>query len=325
MLPKGYKTVLDWFQEVVAAGDEYENPEVVIIKDVQEHESSVETAKDGETNQKEFEEDFEGQDTKSEETSFEELKQEDLKQEEIAEDFKQENLMQEDVEEDLEDKMDPLSSDNTQSVEQSLQNGEPAQWTWHASLSQLTSVLENLKFEGGDKDDGAFLTEQQEPEAAIVNGLRFDGEEIKGEEVSREKLKEVPIKDLAVKQEDLEKGDFKELKREDLKQEDLDYDEETIRDLIRSGYLSEAKSAPCKQGQEEAKAAAPKLKSKHDETENEVIKDINDDEELEVAGMEEEKAEEDDEEEPPMTQAEQVEAALVNALQSAALGDGALQ
>lgn len=38
MLPKGYKIVLDWFQEVVAGGEEYENPEVVIEEVVQREE-----------------------------------------------------------------------------------------------------------------------------------------------------------------------------------------------------------------------------------------------------------------------------------------------
>jgi hypothetical protein len=47
MLPKGYKIVLDWFQEAVAGGEEYENPEVVIKKDVHREEESGEHAKCG--------------------------------------------------------------------------------------------------------------------------------------------------------------------------------------------------------------------------------------------------------------------------------------
>jgi hypothetical protein len=48
MLPKGYKIVLDWFQEAVAGGEEYENPEVVIKKDIHREEESGEYAKCGE-------------------------------------------------------------------------------------------------------------------------------------------------------------------------------------------------------------------------------------------------------------------------------------
>jgi len=48
MLPKGYKIVLDWFQEVVAGGEEYENPEVVIKKDVYREEEGGGHAKCGE-------------------------------------------------------------------------------------------------------------------------------------------------------------------------------------------------------------------------------------------------------------------------------------
>jgi hypothetical protein len=42
MLPKGYKIVLDWFQEVAANGKGYENPEVVIKEVVPREEESEE-------------------------------------------------------------------------------------------------------------------------------------------------------------------------------------------------------------------------------------------------------------------------------------------
>lgn len=42
MLPKGYKAVLDWFQEVVFSEEGYENPEVVIAEDIRDERTTIE-------------------------------------------------------------------------------------------------------------------------------------------------------------------------------------------------------------------------------------------------------------------------------------------
>jgi hypothetical protein len=45
MLPKGYKTVINWFQEVVIGGEEYENPEIIIKSDLHVEEKLGEETK----------------------------------------------------------------------------------------------------------------------------------------------------------------------------------------------------------------------------------------------------------------------------------------
>ncbi len=69
MLPKGYKVVLDWFQEVSASGEDYKNPEVVIKKVME--------------GQEDIGQDVKGDDAKETNVKIEVLKSEELAKEEV--------------------------------------------------------------------------------------------------------------------------------------------------------------------------------------------------------------------------------------------------
>jgi hypothetical protein len=206
MLPKGYEIVLDWFQEVVAGGEDYENPEVVIEQVVQREEQTEEEIKWEENDNVEVK----GEGVKSEELKGEDGKVEKVKREQVnfeypkTEEARVEELNIEGIKvEDL--KIDELKEEE---IQEENMNEEKAR-----SLEGLKVIEEAMKdydLNAGDLPATVIATDQEILEFKV---------EKSGFEDSKEKEKETKVDEVKVKE--ISKIETKQVEKQNVMPEEI--------------------------------------------------------------------------------------------------------
>lgn len=346
MLPKGYKTILDWFQEVATAGKGYENPAVVVVEEV------IEGVKLEEIKAADVKEGLKDGEPESEELKCKELNQHSVEQEETEDkDLSSDELNKEVLDRDNEDakeiedfvKIQGIEHvDETETIEKILQENLEHEDLQHEDLQHgdlqhdfkqqaLEEIKENEEIDGPEIKNPGFSDLEIEDlgiDGLDINNAKIENVEIENLELEDMKvmnleMKNLVIKDLGINDVEMEdNNDTEDVKASD-KDEGIEHvnsndgnknltaveDTKAIEHLTTEESLKDSNSThPTAEPTSEHLIRNSKLDKDSNTEEIEHIKQIN------------EHTEEDEDPEPPMTDAEKLEVGFVNALQAGAFG-----
>jgi len=218
MLPKGYKIVLDWFQEVVTAGKEYENPEVVIEKVVQREEDGEEKSKSEESKEAEVT----VKELKTEENKIEQANVDEAKADEVTvvEVKAEESTVGKSKLEEV--KAKELSTKDSYVVRE-LKEAEGRScmdWgevAWEEEMKKNALKVEDC--ENLEATEEKFKVELGNEEQSKLKDTKLDKFKItdpKVEELNMDNLKIEKLEEDIVEKEGTKEGEFKEKEKENL-------------------------------------------------------------------------------------------------------------